>query len=459
MNKSEKNLPAPQSELVRRSLASVWHPCTQMQHHETVPLIAVSRGRGAWLYDTDGKRYLDGISSWWVNLFGHAKPRINAALKDQLDQLEHAMLAGFTHEPVVQLSEQLAARTGNVLGHCFYASDGASAVEIALKMSFHAWRNAGYADKQEFVCLKGSYHGETIGALAVTDVPLFRDAYGPLLRQAHVVASPDARAARDGETAADVAHRAATTLEKLLQQRSSHIAAIIIEPLVQCATGMAMHDPVYLRELRALCDRYKVHLIFDEIAVGCGRTGTFFASEQAAAPGEAPIWPDFLCLSKGISGGYLPLSLVMTRDEIYQAFYDNDLARGFLHSHSYTGNPLACRAALATLAIFDEDDVINTNRQRAQRITAALAPLAQHAKVRHFRQQGMIWAFDAVIDNKAQAATFSRRFFASAVEQELLLRPIGKTVYLMPPYILDDEEIDLLVARTAAVFESVVGND
>src|SRR5450830_1472141 len=214
-----------------------------MQHHETVPLIAVSRGRGAWLYDTDGKRYLDAISSWWVNLFGHANPRINAALKDQLDQLEHAMLAGFTHEPVVQLSEQLTARTGNVLGHCFYASDGASAVEIALKMSFHAWRNAGLADKQEFICLRGSYHGETLGALAVTDVPLFRDAYGPLLRQAHVVASPDARAARDGETAADVARRAAATLEKLLQQRSSHIAAIIIEPLVQCATGMAMHDP------------------------------------------------------------------------------------------------------------------------------------------------------------------------------------------------------------------------
>src|SRR5438477_832931 len=250
-----------------------------MQHHagvDPVPLIPVSHGRGAWLYDQDGKRYLDAISSWWVNLFGHANPRINAALKDQLDQLEHAMLAGFTHEPVIRLSEQLAARTGNVLGHCFYASDGASAVEIALKMSFHAWRNAGHSAKQEFVCLKGSYHGETIGALAVTDVALFRDAYGPLLRQAHVVMSPDARGAHNGETAgetaADVARRAAHSLELLLQQRGSHIAALIIEPLVQCATGMAMHDPVYLAEVRALCDRYQVHLIFDEIAVGCGRT-------------------------------------------------------------------------------------------------------------------------------------------------------------------------------------------
>jgi len=454
-----KNKLTPKSDLAQRSLNSVWHPCTQMQHHDSMPLIPVSRGRGAWLYDTEGNRYLDAISSWWVNLFGHANPRINAALKEQLEQLEHAMLAGFTHEPVVQLSEQLAARTGHILGHCFYASDGASAVEIALKMSFHAWRNAGYDNKQEFVCLKGSYHGETIGALAVTDLPLFRNAYGNLLRQAHVVTSPDARAAHEGESASDVAHRAALRLENLLQQRANHIAAVIIEPLVQCATGMAMHDPVYLSELRRLCDSYNVHLIFDEIAVGCGRTGTFFASEQAAAPGELPIWPDFLCLSKGISGGYLPLSLVMTRDEIYQAFYDDKLTRGFLHSHSYTGNPLACRAALATLAIFDEDDVLNANYLRAKEITTALAPLEQHLKVKHFRQRGMIWAFDAVIDNEARAASFSRRFFNSAVQHELLMRPIGNTVYLMPPYILDDEEIALLGARTIAVFESVIYHD
>ena len=182
-----------QSNWVARSLRSVWHPCTQMQHHETVPLIPISHGRGAWLYDHDGQRYLDGISSWWVNLFGHANPRINRALKEQLDMLEHAMLAGFTHEPVIQLSERLAALTGHNLGHAFYASDGASAVEIALKMSFHSWRNAGWSDKQEFVCLKGSYHGETIGALAVTDVALFKDAYGPLLRATQTVMCPDAR--------------------------------------------------------------------------------------------------------------------------------------------------------------------------------------------------------------------------------------------------------------------------
>jgi adenosylmethionine-8-amino-7-oxononanoate aminotransferase len=438
------------TDWVARSLKSVWHPCTQMQHHETVPLVAVSHGRGAWLYDHDGKRYLDAISSWWVNLFGHANPRINAELKDQLDRLEHAMLAGFTHEPVVRLSEQLSSMTGNVLGHAFYASDGASAVEIALKMSFHAWRNAGRTSKQEFVCLKGSYHGETIGALAVTDVALFKDAYGPLLRAARVVASPDARGALEGESAQDVARRAAADVEALFAERADRIAAIIIEPLVQCATGMAMHDPLYLQLVRALCDRYQVHMIVDEIAVGCGRTGTFFACEQAA------IWPDFLCLSKGISGGYLPLSLVLTKGEIYQAFYSTDVTRGFLHSHSYTGNPLACRAALATLAIFRDDDVLNRNKLRAASLTAALAPLADDARVRHFRQRGMIWAFDAIEPDPARAATFSRRFFAAALENELLLRPIGTTVYLMPPYVLDDDETALLAARTRKVFDLVM---
>ncbi|USX20824.1 adenosylmethionine--8-amino-7-oxononanoate transaminase [Oxalobacteraceae bacterium OTU3REALA1] len=437
-----------QSEWVARSLRSVWHPCTQMQHHETVPLIPVSRGKGAWLYDHEGRRYLDAISSWWVNLFGHANPRINAALKDQLDTLEHAMLAGFTHEPVIELSEKLSALTGHVLGHSFYASDGASAVEIALKMSFHSWRNNGKAGKQEFVCLKGSYHGETIGALAVTDVALFKDAYGPLLRASQTVMSPDARNANaaEGETDQDMARRAAADVERLFVEKADKIAAIIIEPLVQCASGMAMHDPLYLKLVRELCDRHQVHLILDEIAVGCGRTGTFFACEQAA------IWPDFLCLSKGISGGYLPLSLVMTRDDIYQAFYSSDVTRGFLHSHSYTGNPLACRAALATLQIFEEDNVLEANKVKAARLTAALQPLAQHKQVRNFRQRGMIWAFDAI----GATPDFSRRFFATAVEHELLMRPIGATVYMMPPYIMNDDEIDGLAANTLAVFDKTM---
>lgn len=420
---------------IKKSLEHVWHPCTQMQHHETMPLVPISHGRGAWLFDADGNRYLDAISSWWVNLFGHANPHINAALKDQLDKLEHVMLAGFTHEPVIALSEKLSAKTGTALGHCFYASDGASAVEIALKMSFHSWRNEGVSEKREFVCLKGSYHGETIGALGVTDVALFRDAYSPLIHSAHVVMSP-----------VDDLERAIADVEKLFEERSKQLAAIIVEPLVQCATGFKMYAPNYLTRLRELCDRYQVHLIADEIAVGCGRTGTFFACEQAA------IWPDFLCLSKGISGGYLPLSLVMTTDKIYQLFYHADVKRGFLHSHSYTGNPLACRAALTVLEIFEQDNVLENNRIRAAKLTETLAPLARHPKVSNFRQCGMIWAFDVADDRPG----FSSRFFTAALKQELLLRPIGNTIYFMPPYILNDEEITFLGQRTLSVLEQVL---
>jgi adenosylmethionine---8-amino-7-oxononanoate aminotransferase len=433
------------ADWLARSQAAVWHPCTQMQHHARtgapthLPLIPIARGDGAWLYDFDGKRYLDGISSWWTNLFGHANPRINAALKAQLETLEHVMLAGFTHQPVVELSERLSSLTGGRLGHAFYASDGASATEIALKMSFHAWRNRGRPEKREFLCLAGSYHGETVGALAVTDVALFRDAYAPLVRAATVMPSPDARLAEAGETAADVARRAAAALEKHLAAHSETIAALIVEPLVQGAGGMAMYDPEYLVLARQLCDRYEVHLICDEIAVGFGRTGSFFAHEQATIAGQ-PIRPDLLCMSKGISGGYLPLSVVLASDAIYDAFLDDSVARAFLHSHSYTGNPLACRAALATLDIFEQDDVLTVNRQKATKISAALAPLAEHPQVRHLRQRGMIAAFDVATDDPY----FSRSFYRAALAREVLIRPIGNTVYLMPPYIISEAEIDHL---------------
>ena len=438
------------ADWLARSQAAVWHPCTQMRHHATLaspahlPLVPIARGSGAWLYDFDGKRYLDGISSWWTNLFGHANPRINAALKDQLETLEHVMLAGFTHQPVVELSERLSALTGGALGHAFYASDGASATEIALKMSFHYWRNVGRPEKAEFLCLAGSYHGETVGALAVTDVAIFKDAYAPLVRAAaHVLPSPDFRLGEAGETPADVARRAAAALAEHLERHGDNIAALIVEPLVQGAAGMAMYDPEYLRLARQLCDSHEVHLICDEIAVGCGRTGSFFAHEQA------DIRPDLMCLSKGISGGYLPLSIVLCSDAIYEAFLDDSLARAFLHSHSYTGNPLACRAALATLDIFAQDDVLAVNREKSKKITDALAPVAGHPQVRHLRQRGMIAAFDVATDDPY----FSRRFYRAALEHEALLRPIGNTVYLMPPYIVSDEEISHLAHAITGALE------
>jgi adenosylmethionine-8-amino-7-oxononanoate aminotransferase len=455
MNSTEnQTIPATSANTawLARSQAAVWHPCTQMQHHADLdspahlPLLPVARASGPWLYDFDGKRYLDGISSWWVNLFGHANPRINAALREQLETLEHVMLAGFTHPPVVELSEQLSALTDHQLGHAFYASDGASATEIALKLSFHYWQNRGLTDKREFLCLEGSYHGETVGALAVTDVAIFRDAYAPLVRQATVMPSPDARQATAGESAADVARRAAQGLRAYLEQHHQRIAALIVEPLVQGASGMVMYDPEYLRQARALCDEFSVHLICDEIAVGCGRTGTFFAHEQAG------IRPDLLCLSKGISGGYLPLSIVLSSDTLYRAFYDPQVTRAFLHSHSYTGNPLACRAALATLQIFREDDVLNRNRERAQTLATAFAPLGQHAQVRHLRQRGMILAFDVVTDDPY----FSRRFYRAALEAGALVRPIGNTVYVMPPYVLEAAEINLLAAAVNSALTTVL---
>ena len=431
--------------LLKRSVTSVWHPCTQMKQHETLPLIPVAYAKECWLYDFDGRRYLDAVSSWWVNLFGHANPHINAALVKQLGELEHVMLAGFTHEPVVELSERLSNLTGGKLGHCFYASDGASAIEIALKMSFHYWRNSGHAGKTEFVSLKGSYHGETLGALSVTDIALFRDTYSPLLRSSAQVPSPDSRLAERGESARDFALRCAAELERHLAARHDVTAALILEPLVQGAAGMAMYDAGYLARASEICERYDVHLIADEVMTGFGRTGTFFAHEQAA------ITPDFLCVSKGITGGYLPLSVVLTRSEIYDAFYDDSLTRGFLHSHSYTGNALACRAALATLDIFEADDVIARNREIAAGLTVRAAALAQHPRVRHFRNAGMIWAFEVVVDGDNVA----RRIYEAALERELLLRPIGPTVYFMPPYTMSDEEHTLLVERTLEIVESL----
>jgi len=414
--------------LTERSRRAVWHPCSQMKQHETIPLLPVARAEGVWLYDTEGQRYLDGISSWWVNLFGHGHPHIKAALRDQLDRLSHVMLAGCTHAPVVELSERLGALTG--LGHAFYASDGASATEIALKMSAHYWRNLGRPEKSRFIGLQHGYHGETVGALSVTDIPLFREAYGPLVRVSATVASPDAREAAPGTSALEHARHCAQALQAYLEVHHAETAALVVEPLVQCAAGMAMHDPEYLRLARALCDRFEVHLVADEIAVGFGRTGSLFAHQQAG------IRPDFICLSKGLTGGTLALSAVLCTDAVFDAFYDDRTARGFLHSHSYTGNPLACRAALATLEIFDQEDWMARNRATAAQLTALCQPLAEHPKVLRSRQLGMLWAYDIDSDDPA----FSRRYHAAALRHGLMLRPIGSTLYFMPPYVLNESE-------------------
>jgi adenosylmethionine-8-amino-7-oxononanoate aminotransferase len=436
------------SDWVARDLAHVWHPCTQMKDHETVPLIPLRSGSGVWLEDQQGKRYLDGISSWWVNLFGHANARIGAAVAEQLGRLEHAIFAGFTHEPAVLLAEELVRIAPRGLNRCFFADNGSAAVEVAVKMSFHHWHNRGELRKTRFITLSNSYHGETLGALAVGNVALYKSIYGPLLMDVITVPSPDAFLREPGTTPAEHARRMFEPMERALRENRAEVAAVIVEPLVQCAGGMRMYDPEYLKLLRRACDDFGVQLIADEIAVGFGRTGTLFACEQAG------ITPDYLCLSKGLTGGYLPLSVVMTTDEVYDSFYDEYVKlNAFLHSHSYTGNPLACAAANATLAIFREEPVLERNRQLAQHMRASVAALEAHPHVAEIRQCGMILAIELLKDVAARVPwPFEERrglrIYRHALERGALIRPLGTTVYFMPPYVISPDEIDLL-ARIA----------
>jgi adenosylmethionine-8-amino-7-oxononanoate aminotransferase len=429
---------------MQRDLSVLWHPCTQMKDHEQLPLIPIRRGEGVWLEDFDGKRYLDAVSSWWVNVFGHSNPRINQRIKDQLNQLEHVMLAGFSHQPVVELSERLVSITPPGLDRVFYTDNGSTGIEVALKMSFHYWRNIGRSDKQRFVTLTNSYHGETVAAMSVGDVALFTDTYKPLLLDTFKVPSPDCYLRPDGVSWEEHSRTMFGHMEQTLAEHHGEIAAVIVEPLIQGAGGMRMYHPIYLKLLREACDRYDVHLIHDEIAVGFGRTGTMFACEQAG------ITPDFLCLSKALTGGYLPMAAVLTTDKLYQAFYDDySTLRAFLHSHTYTGNPLACAAALATLDIFEQDNVIEANKRLAVRMKTATAHLSDHPKVAEVRQIGMALAIEMVQDraSKTPYPWQERRglkVYQHALQRGALLRPLGSVVYFLPPYTITEEQIDFL---------------
>ena len=445
-----------------RDLAVLWHPCTQMKDHETLPLLPIKYGRGIWLYDHEENRYLDAISSWWVNLFGHSNPRINEAIKAQLDTLEHVIFAGFTHTPAIELAEQLLAlapqSSSPPLTKCFYADNGSTAIEVALKMSHHYWVNQGKPKKAKFIHLANSYHGETIAALNVSDIPLYKSTYKALLTDMIVVPSPDCYYREAGESWQDYTKRQFTHMLKALTEHHHETSAVIIEPLVQCAGGMRMYHSDYLSLLRAACNEFNVHLIADEIAVGFGRTGTLFACEQAN------ITPDFLCLSKGITGGYLPLSTVLTTDAIYAAFYADYLQqKAFLHSHSYTGNTLACRTALASLALFKSEDTLVRNKVLSARFTMHLESLQDHPHVGEVRQTGMISAIELVQD-KTHKTPFpwqqriGLQIYQEALQSGLLLRPLGNVIYFMPPYVITEDEIDWLCTRSFQVIEKVLGN-
>ncbi|MDH5547309.1 MAG: adenosylmethionine--8-amino-7-oxononanoate transaminase [Gammaproteobacteria bacterium] len=432
------------NDLNNRDLRHLWHPCTQMKDHEWLPVVPIRSGKGVWLEDFDGKRYLDAISSWWVNLFGHSNPRINAAIRHQLETLEHVLLAGFSHEPAIALSERLVEVCPPGLNRVFYADNGSSAVEVALKMSFHYWKNLG-RKKTRFVTLSNSYHGETLGALSVGDVALYKQTYEPLLLQTITVPSPDCFLRKEGIDWKEHSTNMFSHMEQTLTKHANEICAVIVEPLVQCAGNMRMYHPVYLSLLREACDRYDVHLIADEIAVGFGRTGTMFACEQAQ------ITPDFMCLSKGLTAGYLPLSAVITSEQVYEAFYDEyENLNAFLHSHSYTGNPLGCTAALASLDIFEQDKVISNNQHLAAYIDKSTRHLHEHPNVAEVRHCGMVTAIE-MVKNKATREAYDWRerrglkVYSHGLERGVLLRPLGNVVYFMPPYVIGKEEIDFMV--------------
>jgi adenosylmethionine-8-amino-7-oxononanoate aminotransferase len=446
---------AEAERLRTRDLAVLWHPCTQMaEHPDPLPLLPIRRGRGAWLEGVDGRQYLDAVSSWWTNLFGHAEPRIAAAIARQAQELEHVIFAGFSHEPALLLAEALLRAAPPGLARVFYADNGSAAIEVALKMSFHSFLNRGQARRRKFVALSNGYHGETIGALSLGDIPLYRRIYAPLLIQPLFAPSPDAWEAELGESPEAVALRRADELAAIFEANEGEICALVLEPLVQCAGGMRMHHPAYLRRAREICDAHGAHLVADEIAVGFGRTGTLFACEQAA------VTPDFLCLSKGLTGGFLPMSAVLTTAAVYADFLDPDSReRAFLHSHSYTGNPLGCAAALASLAIFAAEPVLERNAATARRMRALAQPLAEHPHVAEVRQTGMILAFELVADKASRrpyAAAEKRglRAYRRALEAGVVLRPLGEVLYWMPPYCIDEPALQQLAHATGAAIEA-----
>jgi adenosylmethionine-8-amino-7-oxononanoate aminotransferase len=429
----------------KKDLQYIWHPCSQMKDYEDFPPIVIERGEGAYLYDVDGRSYLDAVSSWWVNLFGHSNKRINRAIQKQLEDLEHVIFANFSHKPAIALAERIVRITPEGLNKVFFADNGSSAVEVALKMSFQYHQQMGNTNKTRFAAITDAYHGETLGALSVGDIDLYSRIYRPLLMNTFKAAGPDCYRCRYGKSRESCDVECFIDMEKMVLQNHQEICAIIIEPLAQCAAGMKMYPSAYLRRLRELCTQFDIHLIADEIAVGFGRTGHMFACEHAG------ISPDIMCLSKALTAGYMPLSLVVTTDDIYQAFYsDYTEQKAFMHSHSYTGNPIACAIACESLDIFKDDDVLAKNDLKSKFIAEMVSGFARsHPYVGEFRQMGMIGALELVEDKGSRKAfAWEKRvgygIYKIALGKGVLLRPLGNVIYFMPPYVVEKKDIELM---------------
>ena len=423
----------------------IWHPCTQQKDLETLPPIPITHGKGVYLYDAEGNSYIDGVSSWWVNNLGHSNTRLNKALSDQAEKVSHHIFAGMTHEPAVTLAQRLCQLTPGNMTKVFFTDNGSSAVEAALKMSFQFWQQSGHPEKTKFVSLTDAYHGETIGALSVSGCELYREIYKPLLLDGFQAQGPDCYRCPYGQHRETCSQHCFINLEKIVANNADQIAGVIIEPLVQGAAGMRIYPPGYLKRLRQLCDTYNIHYIADEIAVGFGRTGRMFANEHA------DVAPDLLCLSKGITGGYLPLAVVLTTDTIYDAFYDDyESLKAFLHSHSYSGNPLACAVANEVLNIFEDEQILESIKPNIRLLEQAKSSFEQHPYIGEMRQCGMIAALE-LVQNKSTRTPFpwqERRGFEvykQALSLGALLRPLGNVVYFMPPLTIKTEELERLL--------------
>jgi adenosylmethionine-8-amino-7-oxononanoate aminotransferase len=432
--------------MTRSPSLQIWHPFTQ-RHIDPAP-VRIAKAEGTYLYTEDGRKIIDAISSWWVNLHGHSHPRIADAVAAQARKLDHVLLAGFSHEPVEQLTRKLRAVVPPTLGHVFYSDDGSTAVEVALKIAVQYWHNTGRPEKREIVALEHAYHGDTAGAMSVSDESAFTAPFAELRFPVHRVHSAYCLHCPAGKRRSDCQIDCIESLKALLDRKGPEIAAVIVEPLLQGAGGMIVHPVEFLQRVRSLCSAYDVLLITDEVLTGFGRCGKMFACELAG------VAPDLMCLSKGITGGFLPLGATLCTDAIYQAFGGAGLA--FFHGHSYTGNPLACAAAVANLEIFSAEDVFAKIRTIAGHHHARLSLLASHPRVAEVRQIGTVAAIELKAQDPGYLSSLKPRLYQFFLERGVLLRPLGHIIYVLPPYSIQQDELDRVYDVIEQALEMVV---
>ena len=440
--------------LVDRDRAVVWHPYTQMKTRPE-PL-AIDRGDGVYLYTEDGHRVLDGISSWWVNIHGHSHPRLNQALADQAERIEHVIFASATHRPAVDLAERLVSALPAGLTRIFYSDNGSTAVEVAVKLALQYWSNQGQPGRQRIVALHHAYHGDTVGAMSVSEDSVFTRPFAPLLFSVDRVDPPYCYRCPLGLQRESCHIDCLGDLERTLEARGDTVAAVLVEPMLQGAGGMIMWPAEFLAGVRKLCDRFGVLMIADEVLTGFGRTGRMFACEHG------PVTPDVICLSKALTAGYLPLAVTAVTDAVYDAFLSDDHSKTFFHGHSFTANPLACAVAIASFDLFAENEVLARISRLEAQLREGLAPLSSLPVVGEVRVLGGVGAIELVSDKGTKSAggyldQIGPRLSSAFLDRGLLLRPLGNILYFMPPYVITDDEVDWVIEQIGDVLVEVGG--